>query len=77
MIYLKGINHKNHVQYPDVPSAIRPIPHGSELPVSEPDCNMEYSSDSKNSVVSGDDTYNPEEDERSIPLAQAELNDLT
>ena len=46
MINLKGINHKNkhHVQYPVVPSVIRPIPHGLDVPVPEPDDNKEYSS---------------------------------
>ena len=51
MINLKGINHKNknHVQYPDVPSAIKPIPHNPHLPVPEPDSNMECSSDFEHS----------------------------
>lgn len=76
MINLKRINHKNkhHVQYPNVPSAIRPIPHGPDLPVPEPDGNMEYSSDSEHSVVAGDDAYKPEEYDQPV---QAELNDLT
>ena len=41
-INLKGIISKNkhHVQYSDVPSAIRQIFHGPDLPVHEPDgCN--------------------------------------
>ena len=35
MTTLKGINrkNKNHFQYPDVPSATKPVPHGPELPV--------------------------------------------
>ena len=47
-INLKEINRKNkhHFQYPDVSSAIRPIPHGPDLPVLEPDGNSEYRSDS-------------------------------
>ena len=54
MINLNRINYKNkhYVQYPDIHSAIRPIPHG-------PDGNMEYSFDSKHSdmtVVAGNDT---------------------
>ena len=62
MIILKGINHKNkhHVQYPNVPSTIRLIPHDPELPVPDLDGNMVYSSDSKLSdiiVVAGDDIY--------------------
>ena len=73
MINLKGINckSKHHVQYPDVPSAIRPISYSPDLPVPEPDGNMEYSSDSEHSdmiVVAGDDAYKPEEDNQSLPL---------
>ena len=64
LINLKEINCKNkhHVQYPNVLSVIRPISHGSELPVPEPDGNMEYSSDFEHSdmTVLGDDTYKPE-----------------
>ena len=81
MINLKRINCKNkhHVQYPNVPSAIRPIPYGPDL-VPEQDGNMEYSSDSKLSdmtVVARDDTYKPEEDDQPEALTQAEFNDLT
>ena len=49
MMNLKGINCKNkhYVQYPNVPTAIRPIPNGPDLPVPKPDGNMEYSSDSE------------------------------
>ena len=72
VINLKGINHKNshHVQYPDVLSAIRPIPYGPNLPVPEPDGNMEYIFDSKYSdtaVVARDDAYKPEEDDQPVP----------
>ena len=51
-----------------------------DLPVPEPDGNTEYSSDSEHSdmiVVTGDDTYKPEEDDQPEPLTQATLNDLT
>ena len=54
--------------------------HGLDLLVSEPDDNLEYSSDSERSdmtVVAGDDAYKPEEDDQSVPLTLAELNDLT
>ena len=62
MINLKEINRKNkhHIQYSDVPSAIRPIPHGPDLPVPDPDGNMEYNSDSEHSdmtFVAGDYAY--------------------
>ena len=64
----------------DVPSVIRPIPHSPDLPVLEPDGNMEYNSDSeyKNmTVVTGDDTYKPVENDQPAPLTQAEHNNLT
>ena len=82
MINQKGMNCKNkhHVQYPDVPSAIRPIPHDPDLPVPEPDGKMEYSSDSKHSdiiFVTGKDASKPKEDDQLVPLTQAELNNLT
>ena len=82
MINLKGINCKNkhHVQYPNVPSAISPIPQSPDLPVLETNGNMEYSFDSRHSdmtVVAEDDAYKPEVDDQSVPLTQAELNDLT
>lgn len=54
MTNLKGINRKNkhQVQYPDVPSAIKPVPHGPNPPVPEPDVTMESSYDPE----SGDTT---------------------
>ena len=82
MTNLKGINRKNkhHVQYLNVPSAIKPVPRGPDLPVPEPNVTMESSSDSK----SGDMTdtaefgaYRPEEYDQLVPLTQAELSDLT
>ena len=81
-INLKGINHKNkhHVQYPEVPSTIRLIPHGLDIFVSELDGNMEYSSyfeHSDRTVVTGDDAYKPEEDDQPEPSTPAELNNLT
>ena len=81
-IILKGINCKNkhYVQYPNVSSAIRSIPHGPDLLVPEPDGNMEYSTNFKHSdmtVVDEDDVYKPEEDDRPETLTQAVLKDLT
>ena len=69
MINVKGINHmnKHHAKCPDVPSDIRLISNDPDFTVPEPDGNMEYRSDSERSymsVVAGDDTYKPEEDEQ-------------
>ena len=60
--------------------AIRPIPHGPDLPIPKPNGNMEYNSNfelSDMTVVAGDDIYKPEEDDLPVPLTQAELYDLT
>ena len=64
MINLKRINRKNkqHVQYPDVPSAIRQIPPGPDLPVT--DGYVEYSSDSEHGDMTGNDAYKLEEDDQ-------------
>ena len=83
-LYLKNlirINRKNKhlVLYPDVPSAIRPIPNASNFPVPGPDGNMVYSTGFHHSdmpVVSGGDAYKPEVDQP-VPLTKVELDDLT
>ena len=76
------MNRKNkpHVQYPDVPSDVRPILHCSDLLVPKPDGNMEYSSDSEHSdmiVIAGNDASKPKEDSQPVPLTQTEIGDLT
>ena len=37
-VFISGVNRKNkqHVKYPDVPSAIQPVPHGPGILVPEP-----------------------------------------
>ena len=82
MTNLQVINRKNKhcVQYPDIQSALRPVPHGPNLPVPKPDVEIESSSESES-----DNTYDrtegaeywSEENNRPVPLAQADLNDLT
>ena len=53
MMNLKEITSKNnlHVQYPDVPSAIRPILDGQDFPVPDPHSNIDYSSNSDHSEM--------------------------
>ena len=41
MTNLKGINHNNVQHVPDVPSVIRPIPHGPDIPILAPDVTMD------------------------------------
>ena len=55
-------------------------PSGPRPSSSEPDGNMEYSSNSEHNdipVVAGNGAYKPEEDDQPVPLTQAELNNLT
>lgn len=82
MTNLDGINRKNkqHVKYPDVPSAIKPVPHGTEILIPTPPDNLDSSSDSceEMDVMDKSATYEPATDlTQPKPLNQAELNDLT
>ena len=82
MTNLQGINRKNKhcVQYTDIPSAIRPVPHGPNLPVPNPDVDIESSSESKS-----DNIYNrtegaeywSEENNWPVTLTHANFIDLT
>ena len=79
MTNLKGVNcnNKQYVQYPNVPSAIRPIPHGPGLPVPEPDAPMISTSDSESSNTTDAakaEAYNPEDDQ---PVLSHKLNSTT
>jgi hypothetical protein len=82
MTNLEGINRKNkqHVKYPDVPSAIKPVPHGPEVPIPVPPSSLDSSSDSCEDmdVMDKSATYEPTAGtHESKPFNQAELNDLT
>ena len=73
MINLKGINHRNkhYVQYPEVPFAIRPIPHGVDLSIPESDGNKMYSSDFQHwgmTVVAEGDAYKSDENDQPVPF---------
>jgi len=80
MTNLSGINRKNkhRVKYPDVPSAIKPVPHGPGIPIPIPPDNLNSSSDSSEDVQEMDQSYEPgDSSTQPKPLNQAELNDLT
>ena len=81
MTNLKGINSKkkHHVQCPDGPSVIKPVPHDPDLPVSEPNVTTKLSSDSDSSDMTDTaecSAYRPEEDDQPVPLTQAKINNL-
>lgn len=76
---LKGINRRNkhNVQYPDVPSATKPVPHSPELPV--PTLSVTVDSSTESEVVDGpvSSDYTVDDQDQPLPLEQGELNDLT
>jgi hypothetical protein len=83
MTNLNGINgkKKHHVKYPNVISAIKPIAHGPDLPIPDPDFSMESIPDTPEVI----DTYDTDEGSdydnnvstRPKLLTQGQLNDLT
>ena len=77
MTNLQGINRRNKhcVQYPDIPSAIRPVLHGPSLPVPKPDVAIKSSSQSESDRTEGVE-YWSEENDRAVPLTKADLNYL-
>jgi len=72
--------------YQNIPSAIRPVPHGDGLPVPEPPDNFAMYSDDKDSVslnskeqqpsASRDADYSPSTDSSNHKITEGELNDL-
>ena len=64
------------MKYPDVPSAIKPVPHGPEISIPTPPDNLDSSSDSceEMDVMDKSEPYEPASDlTQPKPLNQAEL----
>lgn len=85
LVNVQGRNSKNkkHIVYPSIPSAIRPVPHGEDLPAPLPPAVLENLEE--NDVESelhtitdddSDDVYRPEYDVTPQLFSQSELNDL-
>lgn len=81
-IFGYSANNKNSIVYPNLPSAIRPIPHDDTVPVPTPpdvlvDVLAEFSSQTSGSEPDeADEIYQPEEDKSPKLFTQGELNDL-
>ena len=71
---------KGNIKYPDLPSAIRPIPHSADLPpplfTSLPELVDEPVSSTSEGSSLEDDCYNPLADQSPILITPAFLNDL-
>ena len=69
--------------YPNLPSAIRPVPHSADLPVPItppclPELKGESSENSENSSCDSDDTFQlSQEATKPHLISQKDLNDLT
>ena len=75
------------MKYPDLPSAVRPVPHKDELPVTEPPENLTFSDGNSDSVenlveqegdnVACDPTFEANcSSSEPHPLTQGDINDL-
>lgn len=77
---IKGLKAKNRAKgiYPDVPSAVRPVPHSAELPVPTPSADSSNMSSSSASMLSTSDTSFAEHESENKPnlFTQETLNDL-
>jgi hypothetical protein len=81
MCTLKGFNTKNkkEITYPNLPSAIRPVPHGPDIPVPKPPkqlLTLEAESTATPSESSEDSEYGTDTHGTPEPVTQTELNDL-
>lgn len=78
---VQGFNLKNkkEISYPNLPSAIRPTPHGPELPVPTPPDTLDNILDKPDQQSSSDDDsedcFDPGSNEPKL-FKQSELNDL-
>ena len=75
------MQNKARVIYPDIPTAIRPVPHNEDIPLPIPQDNLDSSSESDDEYEINDDLsqeYIPYENKRYLePFNQHGLNDLT
>ena len=78
MVKVDGHNKKSmkSIVYPNLKSAIRPVPHSPEIPVPTPPVTLESSSSSSDSTYNDDEFAASTEDEKPDLFTQEELNDL-
>ena len=76
-VKVKGYNAKTRkgIIYPNIPFAIRPIPHGPEVPIPFPPDVLKFSSSSSEPDTQDTHLYQPETSEEPKPLSQSELQD--
>lgn len=69
-----------HIKYPDVSSVTKPIPHGPDILLPEPDFRADLFTDASCTealTTEESDTYDPCKNAEPMPLPQKALNDLT
>jgi hypothetical protein len=80
MVSVTGYNKKNKkgIKYPNLLSAIRPVPHGPDLPVPSPPDNLSDESESSFlQSATGEMYFEPHQYDKSIDkFTESELNDL-
>lgn len=76
---VRGINKKNKktIVYPDIPSAMRPVKHSDDLPISKPPMRQpELYQDDDEEASACSDEYNPNAEKLPKLFTQDELDDL-
>jgi len=80
MVNVTGYNkkNKNGIKYQNLLSAVRPVPHGPDLPVPSPPGNLSHESESSSLQSATEEMYfEPHQYDRPIDkFTQSELNDL-
>ncbi|CAK8672735.1 unnamed protein product [Clavelina lepadiformis] len=76
---IKGFNRRNksNIKYPNLKSALRPVPHCDEIPVPNPLTEMQSSSESERSAGDGEHYQEGINDDSPKLFSQTQLNDLT
>jgi hypothetical protein len=80
MVNVTGYNKKNKkgIEYPNLLSAIQPVPQGPDLPVPSPPDNLSDGSESSSlQLTTGEMYFKPHQNDRPIDkFTQSEVNDL-
>jgi hypothetical protein len=81
MTKISGFSTKNkqNIEYPNLPSALRPVPHSEDVPISTVPVELNLSlssSDSSQSAIVNDDDYATTDNKAPKLMSQSDLDDL-
>ena len=81
MTKISGFSTKNkqNIEYPNLPSALRPVPHSEDVPIPTVPVELNLSlssSDSSQSAIVNDDDYTTTDNKAPKLMSQSDLDDL-